>query len=72
MVQRRLLLSRGVCPVLGKRAAETDEMLDGAIDAAVQSGLICRGDTVVITAGISPSMPGSPGSTDLMKVQTIP
>jgi len=72
MVQRRLLLSRGVCPVLGKRAAETDEMLDGAIDAAVQSGLIHRGDTVVITAGISPFMPGSPGSTDLMKVETIP
>lgn len=72
MVQRRLLLSRGVWPVLGKRAADTDEMLDGAIEAAVESGLIRRGETVIITAGISPSLPGSPGSTDLMKVETIP
>jgi pyruvate kinase len=72
MVQRRLLLSRGVWPVLGKRAADTDEMLDGAIDAAVESGLIRRGETVIITAGISPSLPGSPGSTDLMKVETVP
>ena len=69
MVQRRLLLVNGVRPLLGKRADNTDEMLDGAIEAAVQSGLINRGDTVIITAGISPNMPGS---TDLMKVETIP
>ncbi|MBN1315373.1 MAG: pyruvate kinase [Anaerolineales bacterium] len=69
MVQRRLLLVHGVFPLLGKRKASTDEMLDGAIEAAVQSGLIKRGDTVIITAGISPNMPGS---TDLMKVETIP
>jgi pyruvate kinase len=69
MIQRRLLLSRGVWPLLGKRAENTDEMLDGAIEAAVQSGLINPGDTVVVTAGISPNMPGS---TDLMKVETIP
>ena len=69
MVQRRLLLSRSVCPLLGKRTENTDEMLDGAIQAAIHSGLINRGDTVVITAGISPNMPGS---TDLMKVETIP
>lgn len=69
MVQRRLLLVRGVFPVLGKRADNTDEMLDGAIETAVKSGLIQRGDTVIITAGISANMPGS---TDLMKVETIP
>lgn len=69
LVQRRLLLSRSVCPLLGKRTENTDEMLDGAIQAAIHSGLINRGDTVVITAGISPNMPGS---TDLMKVETIP
>ncbi len=69
MIQRRLLLSRGVWPLLGKRAENTDEMLDGAIEAAVQSGLINPGDTVVITAGISPNMPGS---TDLMKVESVP
>lgn len=69
MVQRRLLLVRGVFPVHGKRAENTDEMLDGAIETALASGLIQGGDTVVITAGISPNMPGS---TDLMKVETIP
>jgi pyruvate kinase len=69
MVQRRLLLVRGVWPLLGKRAANTDEMLDGALEAAVQNGLIHSGDTVIITAGISPNLPGS---TDLMKVETVP
>lgn len=69
MVQRRLLLVHGVFPLLGNRKSSTDEMLDGAIETAVQSGLIMRGDTVIITAGISPNMPGS---TDLIKVETIP
>ncbi len=69
MVQRLLILAHGVYPLLGKRAENTDEMLDGAIDVAVQNGLIHQGDTVVITAGISPNMPGS---TDLMKVETVP
>jgi pyruvate kinase len=69
MVQRRLLLVRGVYPLLGRRAANTDEMLHGALRAALQDGLVQEGDTVVITAGISPNMPGS---TDLMKVETVP
>ena len=69
MVQRRLLLVRGVWPLLGKRAANTDEMLDGALETAVRTGLVQEGDTVIITAGISPNMPGS---TDLMKVETVP
>jgi pyruvate kinase len=69
MVQRRLLLVHGVWPLLGKRAANTDEMLHGALEAARQDGLIHEGDRVVITAGISPNMPGS---TDLMKVETVP
>jgi pyruvate kinase len=69
MVQRRLVLVRGVYPLLGKRAANTDEMLHGALQAALQDGLVGQGDRVVITAGISPNMPGS---TDLMKVETVP
>ncbi len=69
MVQRRLLMVRGVWPLLGKRALSTDAMLDGAIEVCIESGQIRRGDTVVITAGISPNMPGS---TDLMKVETVP
>jgi pyruvate kinase len=69
MVQRRLLLVHGVWPLLGKRAENTDEMLAGATQVALAHGLVKRGDTIVITAGISPNMPGS---TDLMKVATIP
>jgi pyruvate kinase len=69
MVQRRLLLVHGVWPLLGRRAENTDEMLAGATQVALENGLVKRGDTIVITAGISPNMPGS---TDLMKVATIP
>jgi pyruvate kinase len=69
MVQRRLLLVHGVWPLLGRRAENTDEMLAGATQVALDNSLVKRGDTIVITAGISPNMPGS---TDLMKVATIP
>jgi pyruvate kinase len=69
MVQRRLLLVHGVWPLLGKRAENTDEMLAGATQVALDHGLVHRGDTIVITAGISANMPGS---TDLLKVATIP
>jgi pyruvate kinase len=44
-------------------------MLAGATQVALEHGLVSRGDTIIITAGISPNLPGS---TDLMKVATIP
>ena len=69
MVQRRLLIVHGVWPLLGRRAENTDEMLAGATQMALDNQLVRRGDTIVITAGISANMPGS---TDLIKVATIP
>ncbi len=69
ITQRRLLLFRGVWPLLGERAGGSKEILDSALEQALLAGLVTEGDTVVMTAGISPNLPGS---TNLMRVETVP
>ncbi|MCA9972425.1 MAG: pyruvate kinase [Anaerolineales bacterium] len=69
ITQRRLMLFRGVEPLLGERGHTSREILDSALDAALKRSLIQEGDTVVMTAGISPN---APGSTNLMRVETVP
>jgi pyruvate kinase len=68
MVQRQLMLSWGVRPLLGKRTESTDEMLSDAIELAIQSGLLAGGERVVLTAGVAGSMPGT---TNLMMVEVV-
>lgn len=50
---RRLALVWGVTPLLNPRQATTGALIDGALGAAQATGRVQRGDTVVITAGIS-------------------
>jgi len=69
ITQRRLLLFHGVWPLLGERAESSNEILDSALEQALKAGLISEGQTVVMTAGISPNLPGS---TNLMRVETVP
>jgi pyruvate kinase len=64
----RLSLVWGVHPLMGEPATTTDEIMDGGIDAARRSGLVCDGDLVVLTAGLPV---GVSGSTNLMKVHII-
>lgn len=66
---RQLALVWGVTPVFGKEASSTDELLDTALQGGKASGLVKAGDLVVITAGIPL---GRSGSTNLVKVDTIP
>lgn len=65
---RQLTLVWGVHPVMGKKAGSTDEMMDIAIDSALESGLCKRGSRVIITAGVPV---GESGTTNLMKVHVI-
>jgi pyruvate kinase len=65
---RRLALVWGVTPLLNQSQSTTDELIDGALGAALASTRVQRGDTVVITAGVPV---GRPGMTNLIKVETL-
>lgn len=67
-VSRKLALTWGVYPLLAEPADSTDEVLEGSVDAAVQSGLIKHGDLVVITAGVPVR---EPGTTNMLKVHIV-
>jgi pyruvate kinase len=65
---RRLALVWGVTPLLNQSRPTTDELIAGALGAALASTRVQRGDTVVITAGVPV---GRPGMTNLIKVETL-
>ncbi|MEA4892035.1 MAG: pyruvate kinase [Peptococcaceae bacterium] len=67
-VARQLLMSWGVIPLLVESHANTDELMAGAIEAAVRAGFVGDGDIVILTAGIPA---GKSGSTNLIKVHRI-
>jgi len=64
---RRTTLYSGVVPLLVGHGADTDDLIAKASEAAVRSGLVSRGDRVVIVAGVA----AQPGQTNLLKVVTI-
>ncbi len=65
---RRLALIWGVIPMLSETTQTTDEMMEKAFAAARRAGLVKRGDTVVITAGVPL---GIPGTTNLIKAEIL-
>ena len=65
---RRLALVWGVTPLLNQSRPTTDELIDGALGAALAAGRLPRGRPVVITAGVPV---GRPGMTNLIKVETL-
>ncbi|MDI3269960.1 MAG: pyruvate kinase [Bacillota bacterium] len=65
---KKLKLVWGVVPFLMPPAGNTDELLVKSMEAAVAQGLLQRGQQVIITAGWPP---GSPGTTNLLKVHTV-
>ncbi|HHY72742.1 MAG TPA: pyruvate kinase [Bacillus bacterium] len=67
-ISRKLALVWGVFTKVGKSSETTDEMLDNAVQDALETGLVSHGDLVVLTAGVPI---GTPGTTNLMKVHII-
>lgn len=65
---RQLALSWGVQPRLIPQVHTMEEMLQTAVNTAVNMGLAQPGDRVVITAGVPI---GVPGNTNLIKVHTV-
>ncbi|MFC7061548.1 pyruvate kinase [Halobacillus seohaensis] len=67
-VNRKLSLVWGVYAVMGPQSQTTDDMLDVAIDRGLASGIVSRGDRVIITGGVPVN---ESGTTNLMKVHVI-
>lgn len=67
-VFRQLCLLWGVIPVLGDNVLNTDDMFDSAVKNSCQTGLIHKGDYVIISAGVPI---GTAGTTNLVKVQQM-
>ena len=65
---RRLSLVWGVVPILSDVARNTDEMIERALNEAVKSGLVQRGQRVVVTSG---APVGVPGTTNLIEVHVL-
>lgn len=61
----QLTLTWGVLPVPAHETDSTDEMVEMAVTAAKETGLVKQGDTVVVTAGVPV---GVPGNTSLIRV----
>lgn len=67
-VLRRTALYSGVIPLLVSAGEDTDEMISNATEAARRSGMVKRGDRVVVVAGVPL---GRSGQTNLVKVETV-
>jgi pyruvate kinase len=65
---RHLSLVWGVTPVMVTGLKTTDDVIDRAFEAARNSGLVKRGQKVVITAGVPL---GVPGKTNLIKAEVL-
>lgn len=64
----KLAMSWGVFPVLAKEKDNSDETFEHAIDLALTTGLIKRGDLVVITGGVPL---GVSGTTNTLEVHIV-
>ncbi len=63
---QHMALEWGVTPVSIPQAADVEELWSTSIDAACATGIVERGDRVVITAGTAVNMPGT---TNVIKVE---
>lgn len=68
MVYRQLSLMFGVSPLLIEKEDDTEKLFHAAVKASVDAGLICHGDTVVITAGVPL---GITGKTNMIRVVEV-
>lgn len=67
-VAHKMCIAWGVTPVLSELAKTTDEMFDIAIDGALKSGIVKKGELVVITAGLPVA---EAGTTNLLRVHVV-
>ena len=66
--ERSLMINWGVQPYVVDKPADTDEMFALAAKKAVELGFAKSGDKIIVVAGVPM---GTPGATNLMRVETI-
>ena len=67
-VQRQMALYWGVVPLTMPQASSTDELVEFAVQAAENAGVIHQGDLVVVTAGVPV---GVSGTTNMIRVRQV-
>jgi pyruvate kinase len=67
-VARRLQVVWGVTPCVMAPAKDTDDMMERAVQVALETGVVEPGALVVLTGGVPV---GQPGTTNLLRVLTI-
>ncbi len=67
-VRRQMALYWGVEPLTMPYASSTDELVDFAVRAAEEAGLVRQGDLVVVTAGVPV---GVAGTTNMIRVHQV-
>ncbi len=67
-VARLLNLVWGVTPLLVRVTKGTDQMIEEAVNSALEAGMVKEGEMVVITAGVPA---GVAGTTNLLKVHVV-
>ena len=67
-VQRQMALYWGVEPLTMPYARSTDELVDFAVKAAVDAGIVKQDDLVVVTAGVPV---GITGTTNMIRVHQV-
>lgn len=67
-VSKKLTLTWGVYPIVGKDVRSIDEILQDSVDESVKHRYVNHGDVVIITAGVPV---GEVGTTNLMKIHVI-
>lgn len=67
-VRRQNNLSWGVIPVMCDEKSNSDELFEHAVEVALETGIIKKGDVVVITAGIPL---GQSGTTNMLKAHEV-
>lgn len=65
---RRMMLFWGVQPIMGVATKNSDEMVQNAMNRAVEHGVIKEGDLVVVTAGVPVGMSGT---TNMIRVHVV-
>ena len=63
-----MALEWGVIPLRIPECADVEELWQRSVEAARESGVVRRGDQVVITAGTAVNIPGS---TNVIKVESV-
>ena len=66
--ERGLMVNWGVQPYVVDKPADTDEMFALAAKKAVELGFAKSGDKIIVVAGVPM---GTPGATNLMRVETL-